>query len=66
MQTIYIESKSMKFLNGWKSINKQWDRHEIRIRVGALDILRLKYDNSDKYFEFMIFNFGGKVGGSRR
>lgn len=56
----------MKFLNGWKSSNKQWDRFEFRLRLGALDVIRLKYDNSDKYFEFLILNLGGKLGGRRR
>lgn len=56
----------MKFLNGWAAPNKQWDRWELRIRMGAIDVLRLKYDHSDKYFEFRILNLGGKLGGNRR
>jgi len=56
----------MKFLNGWASPNKQWDKWEIRLRLGAIDVIRLKYDHSDKYFEFRIINLGGKLGGRRR
>jgi hypothetical protein len=56
----------MKFVNGWKARNKQWDKWELRIRLGAIDVLRFKYDHSDKYFEFRILNLGGKVGGRRR
>lgn len=56
----------MKFLNGWKAPNKQWDKWEIRLRLGAIDVLRIKYDHSDKYIEFRILNLGGKAGGRRK
>jgi hypothetical protein len=56
----------MRLSNGWKSPNKQWDKFELRIRIGAIDILRVKYDQSDKYFEARLFNFGIKTGGRRR
>ena len=56
----------MKFLNGWASPNKKWDKWEIRLRLGAVDVLRLKYDHSDKYFEFRILNLGSKLGGRRK
>jgi hypothetical protein len=56
----------MKFLNGWASPNKQWDKWEFRLRLGAIDVLRFKYDHSDKYFEFRILNLGGKAGGRKR
>ena len=56
----------MKFTNGWTSPNKQWDKWEVRIRLGAVDVLRIKYDHSDKYFEFRILNLGGKSGGKKK
>lgn len=55
----------MKFSNGWASPNKQWDKWEIRLRLGAVDVFRLKYDHSDRYFEFRILNLGVKSGGKR-
>ena len=56
----------MRFFNGWISPNKQWDKWEFRLRLGAIDVLRFKYDHSDKYFEFRIINLGGKLGGRRK
>ena len=56
----------MKFTNGWTSPNKQWDKWEIRLRLGAIDVLRIKYDHSDKYIELRILNIGFKAGGSRK
>jgi len=56
----------MKFVNGWASKKTQWDKIELRIRFGAIDFFRVKYDHSDKYFEFRVLNFGGKVGGKRK
>ncbi len=56
----------MKFTNGWTSPNKQWDKWEIRLRCGAIDVLRIKYDHSDKYFEIRILNLGVKGGGKKK
>jgi hypothetical protein len=56
----------MKFLNGWRSRRVQWDKLEVRLRLGAIDIIRIKYDHSDKYFEFRVINLGFKFGGKRK
>lgn len=56
----------MKFTNGWASPNKQWDKWELRIRMGAIDVIRIKYDHSDKYYEIRIFNLGVKGGGKKK
>jgi len=56
----------MKFLNGWKAPNKQWDKWEVRLRLSAIDVFRLKYDHSDRYFEIRVFNLGIKGGGKKR
>lgn len=56
----------MKFLNGWKVKNLQWSKFELRLRLGTIDVIRLKYDHSDKYFEFRIINLGAKFGGGRK
>ena len=56
----------MKFTSGWTSPNKQWDKWEIRLRLGAIDVLRIKYDHSDKYFEIRILNIGVKGGGKKK
>ena len=50
----------MKFLNSWKSHNKQWDKVNIHLRVGAIDFFMLKYDHSNKDFEFRVLNLGVK------
>ena len=55
----------MRFSNGWTP-NKQWDKWEFRLRLGAVDVLRVKYDHSDRYFELRIINFGIKAGGKRK
>jgi len=56
----------MRFTNGWTSPNKQWDKWEVRLRLGAVDVIRIKYDHSDRYLEFRILNLGAKIGGSRK
>ena len=56
----------MKFLNGWTAPRVQWDKLELRLRLGAIDVLRIKYDHSDKYFEFRIINLGAKFGVKRK
>ena len=56
----------MKFTNGWTSPNKQWDKWELRLRLGAIDVLRFKYDHSDKYLEIRILNLGVKGGGKKK
>jgi len=56
----------MKFLNGWKNRRMQWDKFEFRFRLGAIDVIRIKYDHSDRYFEVRIINLGFNLGGRRK
>jgi hypothetical protein len=47
----------MKFRNGWKSWNKQWDKLSIRLRVSTLDFLTIELDVSREFYMFTILNF---------
>jgi hypothetical protein len=46
----------MKFRNNWKSVNKQWDKFSIRLRVSSLDILTIEVDISREFYMFTLFN----------
>jgi hypothetical protein len=48
----------MKFSNGWKAYNKQWDKIDIKVRISLLTIFSLKIDISRKEFKIKILNFG--------
>lgn len=47
----------MKFRNSWKSINKQWDKLSIRIRISSLDIFTLEIDISREFYMLTILNW---------
>jgi len=47
----------MKFRNGWKSYNKQWDKIMIRLRLSFIDLLCIEIDISRKFYLFTILNF---------
>lgn len=51
----------MRFTNSWLSKTKQWDKFELCLRIAVIDFVLLKYDNSNKYFEFKILNLGIKI-----
>jgi hypothetical protein len=46
----------MKFRNSWKSMNKQWDKVSIRLRLSSLDILTIEVDISREFYMFTLFN----------
>ncbi len=46
----------MKFRNSWKSINKQWDKLSIRIRISSLDVFTLEIDISREFYMLTILN----------
>ena len=48
----------MKFTNGWKAINKAWDKLTIELRISKLTILEIKWDISDKKYEIILLNVG--------
>lgn len=47
----------MKFRNSWKSINKQWDKLSIRIRISSLDVFTLEIDVSREFYMLTILNW---------
>lgn len=46
----------MKFRNSWKSVNKQWDKVSIRLRLSSLDILTVEIDISREFYMLTVFN----------
>jgi hypothetical protein len=54
----YIKEKhNMKIKNSWRSPNKQWDKIQINVRLGAVTIFNLDIDWSSKKFSLSIMNF---------
>jgi hypothetical protein len=47
----------MIFRNNWRVHNKQWDKFQIRARLGKIDILTLEVDISRQFYLFTLFNF---------
>ena len=52
-----LKNKTMIFRNNWRVHNKQWDKFQIRIRVGKVDVLTVEADISRQFYLFTIFNF---------
>lgn len=50
----------MKFRNNWKVKNKQWDKFQIRIRVGKIDFLIIEVDVSREFYMLTLLNFSIK------
>ena len=48
----------MKFINSWKSYNKDSNRVHLNFRVGRMTYFKFYWDVSDKEFRFKFFNFG--------
>ena len=47
----------MKLTNGWRSQNKNVDRIEIKLRLGAVTVFEFGADLSDKKWRLGLFNF---------
>lgn len=47
----------MIFRNNWRVHNKQWDKFQIRVRVGKVDILTIEADISRQFYLITICNF---------
>jgi hypothetical protein len=47
----------MKYINGWKYIQKDTDRFEFRLRIGVLTVFNFFADWSDKKVRVTLFNF---------
>lgn len=47
----------MVIRNNWKVQNKQWDKFNIRLRLGKIDIIHLEVDISRKFYMLTLLNF---------
>ena len=47
----------MKFRNSWKTKNKQWDKIQIRLRLGEIDFITVEVDVSRNFYMFTLLNF---------
>ena len=50
----------MKARNNWQVKNKQWDKFQLRLRLGIVDVLTIEVDISRKFYMFTICNFSIK------
>lgn len=50
----------VRFVNGWKSTNKQWDKGAVKIRIGKITVFDLYVDRGKRLWGLMILNFGLK------
>lgn len=47
----------MKTRNSWKSRKKQWDKVQIRLRIGFIDFLTVEVDISRSFYMLTVLNF---------
>lgn len=47
----------MKTRNSWKSRKKQWDKFQIRLRIGIIDFLTVEVDISRSFYMLTVLNF---------
>ena len=50
----------MVFRNNWKVKNKQWDKFQLRMRIGKIDLLTIEVDISREFYMFTLLNFSIK------
>lgn len=50
----------MKLRNNWKVKNKQWDKFQIRIRIGRIDFISIDIDVSREFYMLTLLNFSIK------
>jgi len=50
----------MKLRNNWKVQNKQWDKFQIRLRLGKIDVFTIEVDISREFYLITLFNFSIK------
>lgn len=55
-----LKSKTMKLRNNWKVKNKQWDKFQLRFRLGKIDFLTIEVDISREFYMFTLLNFSIK------
>jgi hypothetical protein len=46
----------MKARNNWRVPNKQWDKFQLRLRLGRIDIITIEIDISRQFYLFTLFN----------
>lgn len=51
----------MKFRNNWKIHNKQWDKFQLKLRIGKIDIFTLEGDVGSKFYMITVLNFSIKT-----
>ena len=47
----------MKLGNSWKNKAKQWDKVQIRVRLGKIDFFTIELDKSRVFYMLTILNF---------
>lgn len=50
----------MKVRNNWRVPHKQWDKIQIRMRVGKIDFFTVEIDISREFYMLTLFNFSIK------
>lgn len=50
----------MKFRNNWQVKNKQWDKFQLRFRIGKIDFFTVEVDISREFYMLTIMNFSIK------
>jgi hypothetical protein len=46
----------MKLRNNWRVHNKQWDKFQLRVRIGKIDFLTIEIDVSRDFYMFTLLN----------
>jgi hypothetical protein len=46
----------MKYRNNWRVRNKQWDKFQIKVRLGKIDFFAFELDLSRKFVMLTITN----------
>ena len=47
----------MKLGNSWRNRAKQWDKVQIRVRLGKIDFFTIELDKSRVFYMLTILNF---------
>ena len=50
----------MKARNNWGVRSKQWDKFQLRFRLGKIDVLTIEVDISREFYMLTILNFSIK------
>jgi hypothetical protein len=50
----------MKARNNWGAKNKQWDKFQLRLRLGVIDVITIEIDISRSFYMITILNLSIK------